>query len=157
LYYAVTGKVPFPGGTAGIKAKRILEERPLHPRQFSPDIREEFVEIIADMMEIDPSRRASSAAEVAARLEPDERTRVALAARSREVRTVRVARGIAAGQNALVSEKRLVRGRVAAMARLAADARPSVRGHLPIAGMLGQRIRLKIGDVAIGTGARLSP
>jgi serine/threonine protein kinase len=70
LYYAVTGKVPFPGGTAGIKAKRILEERPLHPRQFSPDISEEFVEIIADMMEIDPSRRASSAAEVAARLEP---------------------------------------------------------------------------------------
>jgi serine/threonine protein kinase len=70
LYYAVTGKVPFPGGTAASKARRILEEHPLHPRQFSPDISEEFVEIIADMMEKDPGRRIQSAGEVAKRLEP---------------------------------------------------------------------------------------
>jgi serine/threonine protein kinase len=70
LYYAVTGKVPFPGGTAASKARRIREETPWHPRQFSPDISEEFVEIIADMMEKNPSRRISSAAEVATRLEP---------------------------------------------------------------------------------------
>lgn len=70
LYYAVTGKVPFPGGTTASKAQRIRHETPWHPRQFVPDISEEFVEVIADMMEKDPSKRIQSAAEVAARLEP---------------------------------------------------------------------------------------
>jgi serine/threonine protein kinase len=70
LYYAVTGKVPFPGGTAASKARRIKDETPMHPRQFSPDISEEFVEIIADMMEKNPQKRIQSAADVAARLEP---------------------------------------------------------------------------------------
>ena len=57
LYYAVTGKVPFPGGTTRDKARRHLEETPWHPRRFNPDISEEFVEIIADMMEKDPESR----------------------------------------------------------------------------------------------------
>lgn len=70
LYYAVTGKVPFPGGTAASKAQRIRNETPWHPRQFVPDISEEFVEVIADMMEKEPSKRIQSAAEVAKRLEP---------------------------------------------------------------------------------------
>lgn len=70
LYYAVTGKVPFPGGTAGSKARRHIEGTPLHPRTFNEDISEEFVDVIADMMEKEPSARIQSAAEVAARLEP---------------------------------------------------------------------------------------
>lgn len=70
LYYAVCGKVPFPGGTPASKAKRHLEETPWHPRRFAPDISEEFVELIADMMEKKPDDRAQSAAEVATRLEP---------------------------------------------------------------------------------------
>jgi serine/threonine protein kinase len=70
LYYAVTGKVPFPGGTASSKAQRIRNETPWHPRQFVTDISEEFVEVIADMMEKDPAKRIQSAAEVAKRLEP---------------------------------------------------------------------------------------
>jgi len=70
LYYAVTGKVPFPGGTTREKARRHLEDTPWHPRRFNPEISEEFVEIIADMMEKDPSARVQTAAEVAARLEP---------------------------------------------------------------------------------------
>jgi serine/threonine protein kinase len=70
LYYAVTGKVPFPGGTAASKAQRILNDTPWHPRQFNPEVSEEFVEVIADMMEKDPNRRIQSAAEAAARLEP---------------------------------------------------------------------------------------
>ncbi len=69
LYYAVTGKVPFPGGTAASKAQRIRNETPWHPRQFVADISEEFVEVIADMMEKDPAKRIQSAAEVAKRLE----------------------------------------------------------------------------------------
>lgn len=70
LYYAITGKVPFPGGTAGSKARRHLEGTPLHPRTFNEEISEEFVDVIADMMEKDPAARIPSAAEVAARLEP---------------------------------------------------------------------------------------
>ena len=70
LYYAVTRKVPFAGGTTRNKARRHCEETPWHPRRFNPDLSEEFVELIADMMEKDVSRRIQSAGEVAARLEP---------------------------------------------------------------------------------------
>ena len=70
LYYAVTGKVPFPGGDSKSKCKRHCEQTPWHPRKFAPDLSEDFVDTIADMMEKDPARRVSSAAEVAERLEP---------------------------------------------------------------------------------------
>jgi serine/threonine protein kinase len=70
LYYAVCGKVPFPGGTPRDKARRHCEETPWHPRRFNPEIPEEFVEIIADMMEKNPTDRIQTAAEVVARLEP---------------------------------------------------------------------------------------
>ncbi len=70
LYYAVTGKVPFPGGTTSDKLRRHRLETPWHPRRFNPEISEEFVETIADMMEKDPGARMQSAEEVAARLEP---------------------------------------------------------------------------------------
>jgi len=49
LYYAVTGKVPFPGGTTSEKA---------------------FVDRMADMMAKSPSERTASAAEVMSRLTP---------------------------------------------------------------------------------------
>ena len=70
LYYSITGKVPFPGGSAKEKARRHLNQHPWHPRQFNPDVGEEFVELIADMMEKDPQKRIQSADEVASRLEP---------------------------------------------------------------------------------------
>lgn len=69
LYYAVCGKVPFPGGTARDKARRHCEETPWHPRRFNLDLHEEFVDVIADMMEKDPRNRIPNAAEVVARLE----------------------------------------------------------------------------------------
>jgi len=69
LYYSVCGKVPFPGGTGGEKARRHLNDTPWHPRRFSAELNEEFVDVIADMMEKDPKARIQSAAEVAARLE----------------------------------------------------------------------------------------
>jgi len=69
LYYAVTGKAPFPGGDTASKIRRHLEATPLHPRNFNPDLSEEFVDIIADMMEKDPRKRIQTMAEVAARLE----------------------------------------------------------------------------------------
>src|SRR5690606_36084134 len=42
LYYAVTGKVPFPGGTSREKAKRHLEDTPIHPRRLNPSLSDEF-------------------------------------------------------------------------------------------------------------------
>ncbi len=70
LYYAITGKVPYPGGDARSKCRRHLEETPWHPRRFAPDLAEEFVELLAEMMEKDPQRRLASAAMVAERLLP---------------------------------------------------------------------------------------
>ena len=70
LYYALCGKVPFPGGDTKSKLRRHLEETPWHPRKFAPDVPEDFVDIIADMMEKDPRKRIASAAQVASRLEP---------------------------------------------------------------------------------------
>ena len=38
LYYAVTGKVPFPGGTTADKARAHCELRPLDPRRLNPHL-----------------------------------------------------------------------------------------------------------------------
>lgn len=70
LYYTVCGKVPFPGGNTAHKLRRHLEETPFHPRRFAENISEEFVDIIAEMMDKDPNKRIQTCAEVAARLEP---------------------------------------------------------------------------------------
>jgi serine/threonine protein kinase len=70
LYYSVTGKVPFPGGDTKSKCRRHCEETPWHPRNLAPDLAEDFVDTIADMMEKEPARRIQTAAEVAQRLEP---------------------------------------------------------------------------------------
>ena len=68
LYYAVTGKVPYPGGSTREKLERHCHDTPFHPQRFNESITEEFVEVIADMMEKDTSKRTQSAAEVATRL-----------------------------------------------------------------------------------------
>jgi len=70
LYYAICGKVPFPGGDTASKIRRHLSETPWHPRKFQPDLTEEFIDIIADMMEKNFRERTQTCAEVAARLEP---------------------------------------------------------------------------------------
>lgn len=70
LYYALCGKVPFPGGDTRSKLRRHLDENPVHPRRFAPDVPEDFVDIIADMMEKEPGKRIARASQVAERLEP---------------------------------------------------------------------------------------
>ncbi|MBN2473028.1 MAG: serine/threonine protein kinase [Pirellulales bacterium] len=70
LYYAATGKVPFPGGTAADKARAHCELRPLDPRRLNKSLSDEFVDLMADMLAKNPSERIQSAAEVMARLEP---------------------------------------------------------------------------------------
>jgi eukaryotic-like serine/threonine-protein kinase len=70
LYYAVTGKVPFPGGTTADKARAHCELRPLDPRRLNSRLSAEFVEVMADMMAKEPSQRIATAREVQARLAP---------------------------------------------------------------------------------------
>ncbi|MFG0290549.1 MAG: serine/threonine-protein kinase [Rhodopirellula sp. JB044] len=70
LYYAITGKVPFPGGDSRSKCKRHLTQAPWDPRKYAPELTEAYVEIIADMMEKDVRKRIQSAAEVVRRLSP---------------------------------------------------------------------------------------
>ena len=70
LYYAITGKVPFPGGTPKSKARRHLEETPWHPRRFNEEVSDEFVDLIGDMMEKNPAERIQTAEEVSERLAP---------------------------------------------------------------------------------------
>jgi len=70
LYYAVTGKVPFPGGTTSDKARAHLELRPLDPRRLNPDLDDEYVDLIADLMAKDPAERIGSARDVMRRLKP---------------------------------------------------------------------------------------
>jgi serine/threonine protein kinase len=70
LYYAVTGKVPFPGGTTRDKARRHLEDTPLHPKRLNPELSDSFVDLIAEMMDKDSAGRVQSAADVVERLIP---------------------------------------------------------------------------------------
>jgi serine/threonine protein kinase len=70
FYYAVTGKVPFPGGTVADKARAHCELAPLDPRRLNPALDAEFVDVIADMMAKDPAERIQSAGEVVVRLSP---------------------------------------------------------------------------------------
>ena len=70
LYYAVTGKVPFPHGTTAEKARAHCERLPLDPRRLNRTLEASFVETLAEMMAKDPAERIPSAAEVIQRLTP---------------------------------------------------------------------------------------
>lgn len=70
LYYAVTGKVPFPGGNTPDKIRRHLEETPLNPLHFNPDLPEGFCDAIAAMMDKNPDTRTPTAAAVVELLRP---------------------------------------------------------------------------------------
>jgi serine/threonine protein kinase len=70
LYYAVTGKVPFPGGNTSDKLRRHLDEAPLNPLHFNPDLPEAFCDAIAAMMNKNPDLRTHSAAAVVELLRP---------------------------------------------------------------------------------------
>jgi serine/threonine protein kinase len=70
LYYAVTGKVPFPGGSTADKIRRHLDETPLNPLHFNPDLPEAFCDAIAAMMNKNPDERTPTAAAVVELLRP---------------------------------------------------------------------------------------
>jgi serine/threonine protein kinase len=70
LYYAVTGKVPYPGGNTAEKMQRHLSESPLNPLHFNPDLPDDFCDIIAAMMDKNPDTRMPTAAAVVEALGP---------------------------------------------------------------------------------------
>lgn len=70
LYYAVTGKVPFPGGNTADKIRRHLDEIPLNPLHFNPDLPPGFCDAIAAMMDKNPDTRTPTAAAVVELLRP---------------------------------------------------------------------------------------
>jgi eukaryotic-like serine/threonine-protein kinase len=70
LYYAVTGKVPFPGGQTSDKLRRHLEEAPLTPARLNSSLDRDFVDLLADMMQKRPDQRLQRAADVVERLRP---------------------------------------------------------------------------------------
>ena len=72
LYYAVSGKVPYPGGTSLQKLEKHKDPNvaPLNPQRFNPELDEPFLNVLADMMDKDPQRRIQTAAEVVSRLAP---------------------------------------------------------------------------------------
>ncbi len=70
LYFAVAGRVPFPGGTRQEKAKHHLSDDPTPVRAVAPQITVEFEQVIAEMMEKDPRRRVPSADAVVELLRP---------------------------------------------------------------------------------------
>src|SRR5262249_29614245 len=58
------GKVPFPGGNTPDKIRRHLEETPLNPLHFNPDLPQAFCDAIAAMMDKNPDTRTPTAAAV---------------------------------------------------------------------------------------------
>jgi serine/threonine protein kinase len=70
LYYAVTGQVPFPGGTRKEKMQRHLAEPPRPLRDLQPGLSDAFCRVVQDMMAKSPADRVGSAAAVIERLRP---------------------------------------------------------------------------------------
>jgi serine/threonine protein kinase len=70
LYYAVTGRVPFPGGGRKDKMQRHLTETPDPVRRLAPHVSDAFCRVIDDMMAKTPEKRIASAHAVVERLHP---------------------------------------------------------------------------------------
>ncbi|MCA9238272.1 MAG: serine/threonine protein kinase [Planctomycetales bacterium] len=89
LYYALTGKVPFPGGRTSDKIRRHVQQQPLSARQLNPTIDPRLLELTAAMTHKQPEERLNHAAAVVERLRPwtrqfGEAGRLALGARAEE-------------------------------------------------------------------------
>lgn len=69
LYCAITGKVPFPGGTEATKRQGHVAQFPLDPRRLVEQLDDRFVDLIAAMMAKKPEKRIQLD-EVLGRLEP---------------------------------------------------------------------------------------
>jgi serine/threonine protein kinase len=62
LYFALTGRPPFPGGTSVQKMKRHRSEHPEPISDLNPTVPAEFARVVNRLMEKDPRRRYQTAA-----------------------------------------------------------------------------------------------
>ena len=70
LYYAVTGKVPYPGGETAVKLRRHLEEEPISPQRLNPFVDDAMLHVIESLMVKQPEQRVATASEVVLLLKP---------------------------------------------------------------------------------------
>jgi serine/threonine-protein kinase len=70
LYRALTGKVPFDGGTLTELCMAVLDDTPARPSTLRPDLPRGLDAVILRCLEKDPARRIGSAAELAMALAP---------------------------------------------------------------------------------------
>jgi serine/threonine protein kinase len=70
LYYAVTGRPPFPGGTAAEKIQRHRTEEPTPVPQLNPNVPPAFIRVVRKLMAKKPDQRPASAAAVREELLP---------------------------------------------------------------------------------------
>jgi serine/threonine-protein kinase len=70
LYFALTGKVPFPYKTPAKKLKGHLKKKPIPVEKLRPDIPPRVAAIVAKMMAKHPKNRIQTASEVMRYLEP---------------------------------------------------------------------------------------
>jgi serine/threonine protein kinase len=68
LYFVLSGRPPFPGGTSRDKIQRQRNEEPLPLQSLRPELPPALTALVAQMMAKDPTRRPQTAAEVAAAL-----------------------------------------------------------------------------------------
>lgn len=68
LYHAASGHVPFGGGTPFEIMLKVLREEPVPLAQYRRDLSGCFLTLISDMMQKDPNKRPSSAAELEKRV-----------------------------------------------------------------------------------------
>jgi len=68
LYFAVTGQVPFPGGSRQEKATRQLSAQPRPIRELAPKVSDAFAKVVEAMMRKDPRERVATADAVIERL-----------------------------------------------------------------------------------------
>lgn len=70
LYYAVTGKVPFPGGDTADKLRRHLDVAPIPPDKFNASLSSNLLGILESMMQKRPEDRVPTALDVSELLRP---------------------------------------------------------------------------------------
>jgi serine/threonine-protein kinase len=70
LYYCLTGRVPFPEGSAVEKMMAHQTKEPVPLREFAPDVSEALAKVIARLMAKKPEDRYSGTDEVVEALEP---------------------------------------------------------------------------------------
>ncbi|MDX1502658.1 MAG: serine/threonine protein kinase [Thermoanaerobaculia bacterium] len=69
LYFCLTGRRPFEGGSVRELIRKTLSGKFTRPRRLAPEIEPELDEIVTELLQRQPEKRPSDAGEIAARLE----------------------------------------------------------------------------------------